>query len=329
MAISLTLPQPVRRLSARELTFAAALLGLFVAGLASLAIATGWEESLQHVTSLSLGQVALLLALSLVNYLARALRWHLFVRRLGLPTTLWQDMRHFLGGFAMTVTPGRVGELIRLRWLKRETGWSYSRTLTLPLADRASDLGSMGIVLGLALLFSAASFAGALPVAIIALGAALAITNPRVMEKLAHALWRLIGRWPRIFVRVRRAARSLSAYASPGMMTAALGLGTIGWLAEGYALWLLLGWMGADIGLWMAVAIFAFATLAGGLTGAPGGLGGAEAAMIALLKVQGVPLGIALPATAVIRLTTLWFAIGIGCLIFPAAERRAATASPT
>ena len=44
------------------------------------------------------------------------------------------------------------------------------------------------------------------------------------------------------------------------------GLGVIGWLAEAYAFHLLLAWMNADIGLWLAVAIFVFATLAGGLT---------------------------------------------------------------
>jgi uncharacterized membrane protein YbhN (UPF0104 family) len=46
--------------------------------------------------------------------------------------------------------------------------------------------------------------------------------------------------------------------------------------------------------------------------------------MIALLQVQGVPLEVSVPATAVIRLTTLWFAIGIGALVLPAAERAAA-----
>jgi hypothetical protein len=43
-----------------------------------------------------------------VNYLFCGERWHLFSNRLGLPTTLIQDLRHFLGGFAMSVTPGRV-----------------------------------------------------------------------------------------------------------------------------------------------------------------------------------------------------------------------------
>ena len=122
--------------------------------------------------------------------------------------------------------------------------------------------------------------------------------------------------------RVRRAARSLKAFSRADILTLATILGLIGWLAEGYAFWLLLTWMDANISFWLAVLIFVFSTLAGGLTGAPGGIGGAEAAMVGLLLLEGIPLEVALPATAVIRLTTLWFAILIGLGIFPYAEAK-------
>ena len=64
--------------------------------------------------------------------------------------------------------------------------------------------------------------------------------------------------------------------------------------------------------------------LTGGATGLPGGIGGAEAAMVAALALNDVPFEIALPATAIIRLTTLWFAILVGVGVFPFAERHAA-----
>ena len=137
----------------------ALLSGLFVlvlTGLASLAAATGWDETLTQLRKLSLLEVSILLALSLVNYLFRAVRWHAFTRCLGIGTHLAQNVRHFLGGFAMSVTPGRVGELIRMRWIKRETGWSFERTAPLVLVDRASDLAAMALILAVGLLFSGA-----------------------------------------------------------------------------------------------------------------------------------------------------------------------------
>ncbi|MEM9708063.1 MAG: lysylphosphatidylglycerol synthase transmembrane domain-containing protein [Pseudomonadota bacterium] len=298
--------------------------GLFVlvlAGLGGLAAATGWQETLDGLQRVTLSEMIALLALSLINYLFRGLRWHIFARRLGLPTSLWQNIRHFLAGFAMSVTPGRVGELVRMRWLRRETGWSFERTAPLVLIDRASDLAAMAAILAVALAFTASGIAGAVPVVALALGAAYVATRPRLMRLTATLGYKATGLGARLFARIRRASLSLDAFQDPLTLTAGMVCGIIGWAAEALAFWLLLQWMGADVGLGMATAIFLFATLAGGLTGLPGGVGGAEAAMVGLLLSIGVPLEIAVPATLIIRVTTLWFAIGIGLLVFPFAER--------
>jgi uncharacterized protein (TIRG00374 family) len=305
----------------RDILLLAGLFALVLAGLASLAAATGWAETMQQIGKLTFLQILILLGLSLINYGFRGLRWHLFARRLGLPTKLIQDMRHFLGGFAMSVTPGRVGELIRMRWLRRETGWSVERTAPLVLMDRASDLGAIALILALSITLSAAGIAGAVPVTLMALIAAYVATRPQLLAGIALGAYRLSGVWPRLFGRIRTASRSLARFSDAKTMLAAAALGLIGWMAEGYAFYILLMWMGADIGFWTAIAIFVFSTLAGGLTGAPGGVGGAEAAMIGLLMIEHVPLDMSVPATLLIRLTTLWFAIGIGFAVFPFAER--------
>ena len=314
-------PDRRRRDRARDRLLVAAIAVLFLAGFVGLATATGWEETLADLSRLGWAEVAILLALSAVNYLTRALRWHILARRLGLPVAPLQSLRHFLGGFAMSVTPGRVGELVRMRWIRRETGWPVERSAPLVLVDRASDLAAMALILAAALALSTGAPAGAAAVVALALTAAWAATNPGLAGRAVEALWRLVRRWPRLFARARGAARSLARFRSGPVLAAAFGLGILGWMAEAWAFHLLLGWMGAGIGFWPAAAIFVFATLAGGLTGAPGGVGGAEAAMFALLVAAGVPAGPALAATAVIRLTTLWFAIGIGIAVFPVAER--------
>ncbi|WP_415182631.1 lysylphosphatidylglycerol synthase transmembrane domain-containing protein [Phaeovulum sp.] len=306
----------------RDRLIIAVLLALVVLGLIGLASATGWHETWAQITRLSALQIITLLALSLINYALRGLRWHLFARRIGLKTGIGQNLRHFIGGFAMSVTPGRVGELVRMRWLRRETGWAFARTAPLALMDRASDLAVMAALLGLSVALAAGGIQGAVPVTALALGAAVVATRPRLLAALITWAYRITGRLPRSFGRARAAARSLARFSHGPTLALALALGLAGWLAEGVAFHLLLGWMGADIGLWKAVAIFVFSALAGGLTGAPGGLGGAEAAMVALLSLDGVGLEVSIPATAVIRLTTLWFAIGLGVAVFPLAERK-------
>jgi uncharacterized protein (TIRG00374 family) len=322
-------PKPPRAHASRlrDHLVIAALLGLFLVGIVGLAAATGWRETFAQVARLSVWQVAALLALSLVNYLLRGLRWHLFAHRIGLPTTLPQDLRHFLGGFAMSVTPGRVGELVRMRWLSRETGWSFDRTAPLVLVDRASDLAAVALLLGIALSLAAGGIRGAVPVTLLALAAAVIATRPVLLTAVIESAYRLIRRLPRLFARARAAARSLDRFSHGPLLAGALGLGLVGWFAEGAAFHLLLVWMGAEIGMARAIAIFVFSTLAGSMTGAPGGVGGAEAAMIALLSLDGVPMEASVAATAIIRLTTLWFAVLIGLVVFPLAERHSLKAA--
>lgn len=318
-------PDPAR--PGREQAVVFGLIALVGLGLWSLGTATGWAEIGAQLARLQPWQVAALLALSAGNYLLRSLRWHGLARRLGLPTGFAQNLRHYFGGFALSVTPGRLGELVRMRWLKRETGWAPERTAPLALMDRAGDLAVMALLLALGLTLAAGRITGAAPVVVLALGAAIVATRPRLLAALVTLFYRSFGRFPRLFARARGAARLLARFCHGPTLALVLGLGFLGWLAEGYAFHLLLGFLDAEIGLWKAVSIFVFATLAGGLTGAPGGLGGAEAAMVALLSLEGVPLETSVPATAVIRLTTLWFAIAIGLAVFPVAERAAVRAA--
>lgn len=309
--------------SGREIWITLALLGVMALGLAGLAAATGWEETWESLRRLSVLEVTLLLALASLNYLCRAVRWHLYCRVLGLRLELGQTVRHYLGGFAMTATPGRLGEFIRLRWIRQETGTAYDRAAPVVLMDRAADLAAIGLLIGVSIAFSAAGIAGGLPVAILSVVVAIAVTRASLLAAIIGRAWRIVRRAPRLFARTRRAARAMKPFSAWPVILPALALGGIGWFAEGASFFLLLSWMGAELPLWTAVGIFLIATISGGATGAPGGIGGAEAAMVALLTLQDVPLSVSIPATAVIRLTTLWFAVAIGLAVFPIAARAA------
>jgi len=316
------LEKSASRKGSRDRLIVAVLLVALAVGLVGLARSAQWDDILSALARLGWHEIAILLALSLVNYVLRSVRWHLFAHSLGFTTPAALNASHYLGGFAMSVTPGRVGEFVRIRWLARDAGVTLDRAFPVVLGDRASDLASLAILLATALMLATKGIEGAVFITLLALGAAFVAIHPRLLASVVSTIYRVAGRRaPRLFARLRRSALSLEAFAKGGVLLPALLLGMAGWAAEGYAFHLLLTWFGVDIGLWRALAIFIFSTLAGGLTGAPGGLGGAEAAMVALLSLDGTPLGVAVAATAVIRVTTLWFAVAIGLVAFPLAER--------
>lgn len=265
-------------------------------------------------------EVSILLTLSMVNYVVRASRWRFFLRALGHDMPFGLVTRQYFAGFAMTITPARVGELVRLRWAARSTGEPFEKVAPMMLFDRASDLGAIGLLLGADLLSGRSGFSGGLVAVAFAVAFALVATRPGLFQAAIDGTYRFVHRAPRTFVRARRAAKALKPYSRLSVMLPGLAFGVVGWLAEGFAFFLLLTWLGAPLPLGVCVAVFLFATMTGGATGLPGGVGGAEAVMMALLLALKVPLETAVAATAIIRITTLWFAVGLGMLVFPLAE---------
>lgn len=319
--------EPGAGAGAGRITKTGVALFLFVLMMGLSIALSGWEEALDAVIRLGPWKILALCALAGAHYLLRALRWHLIVRASGVGTTVSQNARHFFGGFAMTATPGRVGELVRLRWLRRESGWRLSALLPIVMADRAIELGSMILLIAAALLATSLGTGAAWWLLLVAGALTLTVCRPKMLERGVVLAWRAAGRRkPRLFAKLRRVARGMGIFMTPKVLIPTLAIGAVGWGLEGAAFWLLLDWLGASIDLPTASAIFLVAILSGALSGLPGGLGGTEATSVALLLLQGVPTDMAVLATAIIRISTLWFAVLIGFLVFPAAEMRSAAA---
>lgn len=307
----------------RRMTLTGWALLLFAAALAIFVALTGWEDALRTVDSLGVTGLVTLSSLALAHYFIRALRWHIMVRTGGVIVSWQTNLLHFFGGFAMTATPGRVGELVRLRWLMRATGKGFGHLLPIAFADRAIELASIVALIAIALTVTSLGSGAVWWVLSTGLAVVWVACQPAALLAGVNALYRIVGRSkPRLFVKFRRLARRLDPFMRLPVFLPVLAIGLVGWAFEGLAFWLLLNWLGADVGLATATAIFLAAVLSGALSGLPGGLGGTEATSIALLALQGVPLDTAVLATAIIRIATLWFAVALGFCVMPFAEAK-------
>jgi uncharacterized membrane protein YbhN (UPF0104 family) len=303
-----------RRTAAAGVTLRRAELGAVTAALAFiliLAVGVAWaggREVLAELGRIGLQGFLGLLGLSMVNYVARGVRWHAFSRHLGLPVPAWRSGLYYVAGF---------GEALRLWLLQRCHGCRYERTAALMVGDRLSDMSALLVLCMLGL----GAFAGYtwITLAVVAVGGLVwLLLRPSPLLRLVLLAYRRLGRWPRSFARLRVLIRETAKLMNVTIFGTALVLATIGWLAEGFALHVLLGLLGVDhVTLQAAIFVFAFSTLAGAVTMLPGGLGGAEATMVALLLALGVTADAAVAATVVFRVATLWFAVGLGFLVLP------------
>jgi uncharacterized protein (TIRG00374 family) len=252
--------------------------------------------------------------LALCNYLVRFVRWHYYLRVLGLEVPAGESLLVFLGGFALTVTPGKLGEAVKAFLLRESRGIPAARTAPIVIAERFTDL------LGLLLLTGAGVFTFEVDRRFLAAGAVLIGLGLLVVsvESVAAFALRLLARLPglgRFAHKLEEFYRATAALLRPGPLVVAVALSVVSWSFECLAFWLVVrGFPGATLALRAAVFIYSTMTVAGALSFLPGGLGVTEMGMLALLGKLGTGTGrsVAAAATFVTRACTLWFAVAVG-----------------
>ena len=254
------------------------------------------------------------LVLALVNYGLRFVRWQLYLSRTELDVPRGVSALVFVSGFALSVTPGKVGELIKSYLLRALRGIPVTRSAPIVVAERVTDLIAL-VVLGL---IGVTLYGVAIPTvaaaAAIVLGGLLVLSAPTLTNGIIRVLTapKLTRRFRE---RLHEFYKGLAALVRPTPLSWASALAILAWLAEciGFAL-IANGFPGAAVPLGLAILIYAATTVAGALSFLPGGLIVTEAAMVLLLveASSGFDQATAIGATILIRLATLWFAVLLG-----------------
>ena len=299
-----------QRLPLRAVFWSVALAAL---GYLGLSLWAGWRDVVAAVVQVGPWVLAGLLALSLVNYLLRFLRWARYLALLDAPVPWRINLDAYFAGFALTTSPGKVGEMLRSVLLKPH-GVPPAASVAAFFAERVSDLLAILVLAAVGLW----AYAPARPIVGLALAAVVVALLLVQWTSLIAAIDRWAQarpqKWARLVVKLCEVVLHFRRCFSLPAMGMGLALGVVAWFAEGLGFWWLLLALDHPLPLSTAVFIYAFAMLVGALSFLPGGLGGSEAAMVALLSLNGFPEASAVSATLICRLATLWFAVGLGAL---------------
>lgn len=288
------------------------LLGMAV--LAALTFFADYRDVLQAFARMDLRYLPLILLLAPLNYLLRFWKWNFYLRRSGLHPERRINRYIFMSGLSMTITPGKVGELLKCYLLKEHMDAPVSRTSSIVMAERLTD--------GLAMVVLAALGSLAFPYGRIVVPVSAAILLLLVLFfYLEKPLQLLAGRgaglssnrhWLRGMSFLGRFQQSARLLLEPGSLLYAVGISVISWGFEGFVVYFAVKGLGGEISLLGAIFVVSFASLLGALSFLPGGLGVAEGSIMAILLLAGLGSEIAAATTIITRLSTLWLGVLVG-----------------
>jgi len=251
----------------------------------------------------------ILLCLSLFNYLLRWSRWHRWLRNWGYAPSTILSLTIYIAGFAFTVTPAKAGEAARAIYLRSSNDIPVSQTMSLLYFERLLDIASVAVLAlsGIGLWIGSAIFA--ITMALIGLVAFWVLTRSIVYSTLGRLFQ---NRTSHLAQGVAEMLASTKSLLGTKNLAWGLSIGILAWLAEGIGLGILVQTLGGNVSWGSSVGVYAGGMLAGVASMLPGGLGGAEAFMIAGLTNAGITLQTATVATVGCRLATIWFAVLLG-----------------
>jgi uncharacterized membrane protein YbhN (UPF0104 family) len=276
------------------------------------------------------------LGLSMANYLLRFAKWELSlgwlrVREQAPGLTRGRSLLVYLAGLSMSVTPGKVGEVLRSMLLRASDGVPFTRTAPVVVADRLTDLVALVLLAAVGVAERPEYLPVLVATVVLVFVGAVVLGSPRLLG----GAFDLLARVPRLgalAAKGRPLVDSSVTLMRPWPLSWLTALSVAGWGLECVGFWLIVGgFAGVDASLRTCTLLWSAGTLVGALSFLPGGLGATEGSLVVATTrlVGGATQAIAVAASLLGRLATLWFGElvgGVALAVFlrdPAVRRRA------
>jgi glycosyltransferase 2 family protein len=287
-------------------------LALGVAVYLVLAIVSGFGSLTAALDDFDFALVPVILGLVLLSYAGRFLRWLYYLKLLKVSVPLPANAAIFAAGLSMTISPGKLGEVLKSVFVRQASGAPVARTAPAVFAERATD-GTGMVAWGFLGAFALGLAPGALVLFLAVAALGIAVLRSKRLSLLAE---RALLKLP-LLNRLAPHLKDFHASSNELLSSRPLVVGTVisflSWGLECLAVYLCAVGLGTDMSFLLVVFVFATSSLIGVLSMLPGGIGAVEAGLYGqFVTVAGLPAGTAAALTVIIRLATLWFATLVG-----------------
>ncbi len=277
------------------------------------------------VSNLPLWVLPVACGLSLANYAIRFWKWQRYLNLLGIKVERRASWLVYLSGFALSVTPGKLGEVFKSFLLKRLVGTPIHTSAPIVIAERFTDLLAYLILIALGGIASYPEYQWVFWLTLALSGVGLALAGSRTVARLTARVLKHTPYLWRISERVEVSFESTRTLLAPREIVLPTLISVVGWGLECTGFWIIANVLGGEAQISFLEAVFGYAL--GAVAGAvliifPGGLGMTEFSIGRVLRLQYTAGGLtkevaqtqATAAVLLTRLCTLWFAVLVGLI---------------
>ena len=239
-------------------------------------------------------------------------RWHLLLRNAKIFIPVKDSFLIFTSGFALTIIPGKVGELVKSQLLKTKFG--IARSKTVPIVILEQFYSAVGIVtlsfFGIWYFELGAYVLGFFTAALVFVFVLL--SSRKAFNKIVSLLGRrkftskLVEPLSSSYDGIKNGIKGpITLYASS--------LSILFWLIEAISIYFILLAFGVEVIEFLTVIpTYTTSIMLGILSFLPMGIGVVEGTLTSFFTMHGIDISLALTIVVVIRLFTRWYSVSFG-----------------
>ena len=285
-----------------------AVIGLY----AIFLIASDINTIADKISSFKIEFLPIIIILVTCSWFVLFTRWHLLLMNSKIFIPKKNSFIIYLSGIALTIIPGKVGELVKSQLLKTKFGIPRSKTVPIVILEQFYTLIGLIVISFFGIwYFELGTYVIGFFTAVLVFSFIL-ISSKRIFNKLMVILEKrkitskFVEPLSLSYDTVRKSIRGPIVFY-------AIALTSIFWLLEAVTVYFVLLSFGVDgIEFLMVIPTYATSIMLGFLSFLPMGLGVVEGSLASFFSLQGIEVSLSLTLVIIIRVFTRWYGVAVG-----------------
>ena len=285
-----------------------AVVGLY----ATFLIASDINTIADKISSFKIEFLPIIIILVTCSWFVLFTRWHLLLVNSKIFIPKKNSFIIYLSGIALTIIPGKVGELVKSQLLKTKFGIPRSKTVPIVILEQFYTLIGLIVISFFGIwYFELGTYVIGFFTAVLVFSFIL-ISSKRIFIKIISILEKI--KFASKFVEPLSLSYDTIRKSIRGpIVFYATALTSIFWLLEAVTVYFVLLSFGVDdIEFLMVIPTYATSIMLGFLSFLPMGLGVVEGSLASFFSLQGIEVSLSLTLVIIIRVFTRWYGVAVG-----------------